>query len=95
MPLEAALLLRADVLAIRLTEQIFRRTRADGADLLVCLTTVVAIGREDGVDVEAGRFWLARELTQTGDKLLLELVGEVILLAEEDDATLGDFASIS
>lgn len=62
---------------------------ADGADLGVApaeLTGVV----EDGVDVEAGRPGPPCQFSQAQDELLLEVVGELVLGAEEDDATLGD-----
>jgi hypothetical protein len=62
----------------------------DDADLVV-LAAVLAGGVADGVDVQSGRCGLARQLAQPVDQLLLQVVGEVVLGAEEDDAALGDW----
>ena len=63
---------------------------ADGADLRV-LAAQVALGVEDRVDVEARGGRAARQLAEAQDELLLELGGEAVLGAEEDDAALGDW----
>ena len=51
---------------------------------------MLATGVADGVDVKAGSGGLAGELAEPVDKFLLKVVGEIVLLAEEDDTTLGD-----
>ena len=61
----------------------------DDADLVVRVQ--VAPGVVDGVDVQLGGGRLARELAEALDELLLEVVGYVVLLAEEDDAALRDW----
>ncbi len=63
--------------------------RADGADLGVG-PAPLALRVEDGVDVQARRGRPARQLAQTEDQRLLQLVGQVVLGPEEDDAALGD-----
>lgn len=68
----------------------FLLLRGDDADFVVAaavLTRRVA----DGVDVQARGGGLAGELAEALDEFLLEVVGEVVLLAEEDDAALGDW----
>jgi hypothetical protein len=47
------------------------------------------------VNVQARGAWLARELAKSLNKLLLQVIVETILLAEEDDASLGDWCFIS
>ncbi len=61
----------------------------DDADLVV-LAAMVASGVADGVDVQTRGGGLARQLAQTVDELLLQVVGHIVLGAEEDDTTLGD-----
>lgn len=63
---------------------------ADGADFRVAAAQL-ALGVEDRVDMQLRRLRLAAELAETLNELLLEIVGEVVLLAEEDNATLGDY----
>lgn len=41
--------------------------------------------------MEARRLRSPGEFAEAEDQLFLEVVGEVVLCAEEDDATLGDF----
>jgi len=64
----------------------------DDADLVV-LAAVLPRRVADGVDVQARGRRLARELAEALDELLLQLVGDAVLGAEEDDAALGDFSS--
>ncbi len=64
----------------------------DDADLVV-LAAELAAGVADGVDVQARGGGLARELAEAVDELLLQVVGQVVLGAEEDDAALGDCGS--
>lgn len=68
----------------------FLLLRGDDADFVVA-TAVLARRVADGVDVEARGGGLAGELAEALDEFLLEVVGEVVLLAEEDDAALGDW----
>lgn len=42
------------------------------------------------MDVQPGGLRLAGQLAEALDKLLLEVVGDVVLLPEEDNAALGD-----
>lgn len=51
---------------------------------------MLAAGVADGVDVKARSRGLAGELAQSVDEFLLEVVGELVLLAEEDNTALGD-----
>lgn len=67
--------------------------RGDDADLVVA-TTVLAAGVADGVDVKARSCGLAGELAESVNEFLLEVIGEVILLAEEDDTALGNLMSM-
>lgn len=62
---------------------------ADGADLGI-LPAQVPLRVEDRVDVQARRGGTAREPAEAQDEFLLELVGQAVLGAEEDDASLGD-----
>lgn len=66
--------------------------RADDADLIVT-SAETAASVNHRVDVQLRSLWLARELTQTLYELLLEIVGDVILLAEEDNTALRDWIS--
>jgi len=63
--------------------------RADRADLRIA-PPQLAFGIQDRVDVEFGCFWLAGKFTKSLDEFLLKIVGEVVLLPEEDDTTLRD-----
>ena len=47
------------------------------------------------VDVQLGGLRLARELAEALCELLLEVVGQVVLGTEKDNATLGDWKSVS
>lgn len=71
------------------SEHLFAREGADGADLGVGDAELVGVV-EDGVDVQGGVGGFAGLLAESVDELLLEVVGEVVLGAEEDDAALGD-----
>ena len=51
---------------------------------------MIASGVANGVDVQARGSRLARQLAQTINELFLQVVGQVVLGAEEDDTTLGD-----
>lgn len=62
---------------------------ADDAYLIVAATETSA-GIDDRMNVQLRRLGLARELAQALHKLLLEIVGDVILLAKEDYTALGD-----
>lgn len=73
----------------RLLVELLKLLGADDANLEV-VAAEVTLRVEDGVDVEAGSLWSARELTEPEDQLLLEFVGEVVLGTEENNATLGD-----
>lgn len=44
--------------------------------------------------MQRGRLGFPRQLAQSVNELLLQLVGEVILGAEKDDAALGDFVCV-
>jgi len=91
-PLIAGLLLGADALIGLEIVDLFEQFGADGADLLVRLALLpnIAFGVEDGVDVQGRRRRLASQLPETVDQLLLEVVGQVVLFAEEDDVALRD-----
>lgn len=54
------------------------------------LATPFALGVEERVDVKTRGGGAAAELAEFEDEFLLEVVGEVVLSAEEDDASLGD-----
>lgn len=89
-PLGAALLLGAEVFGGVLLVKVFELDGADGADLGV-LAAELALRVEDRVDVEAGGGGPARELAEPQDQLLLEIVGQLVLGPEKDDASLGDW----
>jgi hypothetical protein len=66
--------------------------RRDDADVVVLAAqATAAVG--DRVDVQLGGGGLARELTKALDELLLEVVVEVILLAEEDHTSTRDLGT--
>lgn len=50
---------------------------------------------EDGVDVEGRIGGFTAKLAETMDEVFLEVVGQVVLGAEEDDAALGDCGEVS
>lgn len=82
------------LLAIREVQELvlvyfFGLLRADDTDLVVT-TTKTATSIDNRMNVQLRCLWLARELTQSLGELLLQIVVQVILLPEEDDATLRD-----
>lgn len=66
-----------------------------GDDTDFVVRVVVATRVHNGVNVELRGGGLAGLLAKALDELLLEVVGDVVLLAEEDDAPLGDCANVS
>jgi hypothetical protein len=86
-PLCAALLLGAEVLGGHLGVELFVLDGADGADLRI-VATQLAFRVENGMDVQPRRRRPAGKLTKPKNQLLLQLVGQVILSPEEDDAAL-------
>lgn len=66
----------------------------DDGDLVV-VAAVLAGRVADGVDVQAGRLGLAGQLAETVDKLLLQVIREVVLGAEKNDTPLGDWRLMS
>lgn len=50
---------------------------------------------EDGVDVEGRVAGFARELTEAVDEMLLQIVCQVVLGTEEDNAALRDWWKVS
>lgn len=60
---------------------------ADDADLVIVSAAFTA-GVADWVDVQFGGIGFAGEFSQTLSELLLEIIIEVVLCAEEDDAAL-------
>ncbi len=89
MPAGAGLLLGAELVGLRLAVELAVLDRANGADLRV-VAAQLALRVEDGVDVQARRRRPARQLAQPEDERLLQLIGQVVLGAEEDDAALRD-----
>lgn len=98
MPLEAAGLglVVAALVLLEAPVELAVLHRRDDADLVV-LAAAVARGVDDGVDVQARRRRLARQLAEPLHELLLQVVGDVVLLAEEDHAAARDwgFHSVS
>lgn len=88
MPLVGGLLLLAERAVRAAAVDFAEELGADSGDLLVRVTvaTDLAFGVEDGVDVQARGGRAAGELADFEDELFLEVVGEVILCAEPDDA---------
>lgn len=76
------------VLLVRVCEELLAAHRGDVADLRVVTEFPGPI--EHGVDVQCRCRGLAGQLAQSLDELFLELVGEIVLCAEEDDASLAD-----
>jgi hypothetical protein len=64
--------------------------RADDTNLIVTATKATT-GVDHGVDMQFRGFWFARKFTQALDELLLKVIVDVILLAEEDYSTLRDY----
>lgn len=95
MPLVTALLLAADTIGVSETIVLGIHLRADGANLLVGLVLVglvlgVVICSQHWMYVQPRRGWLSAQFSKSQDKLLLEIIGEAVLFAEEDHATLRD-----
>lgn len=90
MPLRAALLLGTQSVTRIPLVVLFVLRGADGADLRV-VASELAFRVKERVDMEARRLRSPGEFAEAEDQLFLEVVGEVVLCAEEDDATLGDF----
>lgn len=92
MPLGVVLLLEVNALAavVVLVEELAELLGGDGADLGVVAAQVTVVV-EEGVNVQGRCAGAARQLAQAQDELLLEVVGEVVLGAEEDDAALRDW----
>jgi hypothetical protein len=93
-PLRRVLALGAQLVLGGLGVELLVLDGADGADLRV-LAAELALRVEDGVDVEGVCGGAACELAETADELLLQLVGEVVLGAEEDDAALRDWGKLA
>lgn len=70
--------------------QLLRLARRDDADLVIG-AAILSRGVVDRVDVQARGGGLAGQFAQALDEHLLQLIGEVGLGAEEDDAPAGDF----
>ena len=68
-------------------EQHLARDGADVADLRIINTELRGVVQY-GMDMETGGRWLAAQLAEAVDELLLEVIGEVVLGAEEDNAAL-------
>jgi hypothetical protein len=63
--------------------------RRDDADLVV-IPPVLTTRIGDGVDMKTRGLGLAGQLAEPVDQHLLQVVGEVVLSAEEDNAALRD-----
>lgn len=63
--------------------------RGNDADFIV-FNTVVPSTIVDWVNVQPRCLWLSTQLAKTLYELLLKVVGDVVLLAEENDTSLGD-----
>lgn len=74
---------------VGVAEELLALHGRDGADLVVADAELRCVV-EDGVDVDGGGCWSAGEFAQAKDELLLELVREAVLFAEEDYAALAD-----
>lgn len=71
------------------TINLFYLFRANDADLVI-LSSQSSAGIADGVNVKLGGGWFSRELSQTLCQLFLKIVVQIILLSEENHASLGD-----
>ncbi len=89
MPLGAALLLGAELGGGVAAVVLLVLQGADGADLGV-VAAQIALRVEERVDVQTRSGGPAGELAEAEDQLLLQLDGEVVLVAEEDDAPFRD-----
>jgi hypothetical protein len=68
---------------------------ANGADLQIVTSFFAAFRVEKRMDVQAGGFRTAGKFSKAQDEVFLDVVGEVVLGAEEDDATFGDYIFVS
>ena len=93
MPLSRILLLFRSSVAesSRVFVQFLVELAVDGADFWIGDAIAFTFRVEDWVDVETGCGGLAGEETDLLDKFLLEICGEVVLCAEEDNAALRDW----
>lgn len=73
------------LVAIRI--QLLGLLRRDDADLIV-LAPVLSCCVVHWVDMQLGSFGFPRQLSQTLYELLLQIIGDIFLLAEEHDASL-------
>jgi hypothetical protein len=87
---QALLLLAGEEVGEAALVHLARLLGADNADLVVAAAEPAA-RVADRVDVQPRRRGLARERAQALRQLLLQLVGQVVLRAEEDDAALRDW----
>jgi hypothetical protein len=87
------LALLALLLAKELVVDLLGLNGGDDTDLVV--DVLASAGVHDRVNMQFRSRGLARELAEALDELLLQLVGQVVLLAEEDDATFRDYVRIS
>jgi hypothetical protein len=67
--------------------------RGDGADLIV-IDAEFARAVENGMDVKGGCGGSSSQLAQAGDELLLQFVGQTVLLPEEYDSSFADFDKV-
>lgn len=89
MPCIAALLLGRPGLLCITTVEFDEEFGAYGGDLLIRLPvfTDISFSVEQWVDVEGGSCGFAAQLPEALDELLLNIVGEIVLLAKVDNAT--------
>jgi hypothetical protein len=92
-PLRTNLLLTAELVILRLQVEVLALLRADGTDLRI-VSAKLSLRVEDRVDVQTRGGRAASELAEAEDKLLLQIVGEVILGPEEDDSALRDLSHV-
>jgi hypothetical protein len=92
-PRRRRLLLRVDAFLARRLVECLVLHRADGADLRVAAAEL-ALRVEQRVDVQARGRGLAGQRAEALDELLLQVVGQAVLRAEEDDAALGDWEGL-
>lgn len=91
MPLRAALFLGAKPVTGIPLVVLFVLHGADGADLRV-VASELAFRVQERVNVEARCLWSPGEFAEAEDELLLEVVCEVVLCAEKDNAPLRNLA---
>jgi hypothetical protein len=75
-------------------EDLLASLRADSADLGVLDAKLGGVV-EHRMDVQSRSWWFLRELAETIYKLLLQIVGEIVLRAEEDNTAARDFTLVS